>query len=293
MSTEQENETLVDKAKSQIEKLKTQEGRTALRDKAADGLASAATTVKDQFNALKTKEGRSAFVMRMRSMTKIQKVVAGVCSMVALLLVLSIASCVFDDDDEKQNEGMSTSVGITHEKKGGGSKSPSGSSRQKSGKSPIEGLMGYKLGETFNGKLDSPANKIIFGEDWFCVDNKAEFHGYSTMIKVLPRTKQICAIRVYSTEMGINLQTELATVEAMLKKKYKDLEFEQVTETVFGWKPKTGTRVLMAGVMQHPLTPCVKIEVHDTALEPLVEKEKNEILMEKANKEADSVGDVL
>ncbi len=51
MSIEQKDETLVDKAKSQIERLKTQEGRVALKDKTADGLRSAAATVKEQFNA--------------------------------------------------------------------------------------------------------------------------------------------------------------------------------------------------------------------------------------------------
>ena len=44
------------------------------------------------------------------------------------------------------------------------------------GVSPIKGLMGYKLGEVFTGKLGNPA--ILIGEDWYCVDNRAEFHGY-------------------------------------------------------------------------------------------------------------------
>lgn len=60
MSTEEQKETFADKAKAQIDALKTKEGRAALKDKAKEGFASAATTAKEQFDAFKTKEGRDA-----------------------------------------------------------------------------------------------------------------------------------------------------------------------------------------------------------------------------------------
>ncbi len=252
-----------------------------------------AEKLKAQISALKTKEGRTALAARARNLTMAQKIGVGVGALLLLLLLVKLTSCIFGGNG-KGAGGMPTAAEISAEEGNPASGEYSeGDSQQKSGKSPIEGLMGYKLGEVFNGKLDKSATEIIFGEDWFCVDNRAEFHGYSTMIKVLPRTKRICAIRVYSTEMGINFQTEFATVETMLKKKYNDLELKQVSETSFGWKPKTGSCALLVGIIQHPLTPCVRIEVHNTALESLMAKEKNDILMEKAKKEADSVGDVL
>ncbi len=253
-----------------------------------------AEKLKAQINALKTKEGRAALAVRARNLTMAQKIAVGVSVLLLLLLFVKLTSCIFGGN-EKDAGATATEIASKNGAEEGESSGEysKGDSQQKSGKSPIEGLMGYKLGEVFNGKLDKNATEVIFGEDWFCVDNRAEFHEYSTMIKVLPRTKRICAIRVYSTNMGINLQTELATVEAMLKKKYSDIELKQVSETSFGWKPKTGSCALLVGIIQHPLTPCVRIEVHNTVLESLMAKEKNEILMEKANKEADSVGDVL
>ena len=253
--------------------------------------------LKAQINALKTKEGRTALAARARNLTMAQKIGVGVSALLLLLLLVKLTSCIFGGN-EKGPGGMSAATEISGKNGAEEGNQSSGEyskedSQEKSGKSPIEGLMGYKLGEVFNGKLDRSATEIIFGEDWFCVDNRAEFHEYSTMSKVLPRTKRICAIRVYSTQMGINFQTELATVETMLKNKYSGLELKQVSETSFGWKPKTGSCALLVGIIQHPLTPCVRIEVHNTALESLMAKEKNEILMEKAKKEADSVGDVF
>ena len=44
--SEEKNETLADKAKAQIDALKTQEGRYALQEKVRKGLISATTTVK-------------------------------------------------------------------------------------------------------------------------------------------------------------------------------------------------------------------------------------------------------
>ena len=254
-----------------------------------------AEKLKAQIRALKTKDGRTALAVRARNLTMAQKIAMGVGVLLLLLLLVKLTSCIFGGN-EKGSGTTATEISSKNGAEEGNQSSgeySKGDSQQISGKSPIEGLMGYKLGEIFNGKLDKNATEIIFGEDWFCVDNRAEFHEYSTMIKVLPRTKRICAIRVYSTNMGINLQTELATVEAMLKKKYRDIELQKVSETSFGWKPKTGACALLVGIIQHPLTPCVRIEVHNTALESLMAKEKNENLMEKANKEADSVGDVL
>ncbi len=158
-------------------------------------------------------------------------------------------------------------------------------------KSPIDGLLGYKLGEVFDGQLGNPA--ILVGADWYCVDNKVEFNGYSTCIKVLPKTKKICAIHVSSTKTDIDLKTELAMVATMLKKKYKDIELEKISDHAMGWVPKQGTCTLLFGVMQHPLAPCVKIEVHDVALEAQIEEEKNDILQNEARQKADDAGDVL
>lgn len=164
-------------------------------------------------------------------------------------------------------------------------------SKEFKGTSPIKGLMGYKLGEVFTGELGNPA--IFVGADWYCVTNRAQFHGYSTCIKVLPKTKKICAIHVSSTEVGIDIQTELSTVEAMLRKKYKNIEFQRISDIVSSWSPKEGSCVLFVGLMRHPMGPCVKIEVHDVALEQLVEKEKGEILQERGRKAAEQAGDVL
>ena len=158
-------------------------------------------------------------------------------------------------------------------------------------KSPIDGLLGYKLGEVFDGQLGNPA--ILIGADWYCVDNRVEFNGYSTCIKVLPKTKKICAIHVASTDPDIDLKTELATVETMLNKKYKDMKLKKVNDLVMGWMPEQGTCALLFGIMQHPMAPCVKIEVHDVALEAQVEKEKNDILQDEARQKADKAGDVL
>ncbi len=158
-------------------------------------------------------------------------------------------------------------------------------------KSPIDGLLGYKLGEVFDGELGNPA--ILIGADWYCVDNRVEFKGYSTCIKVLPKTKKICAIHVASTDPNIDLKTELATVETMLNKKYKTMKLKKINDLVMGWMPEQGTCALLFGIMQHPLAPCVKIEVHDVALEAQVEKEKDEILQDAARQKADKAGDVL
>lgn len=58
--TNSASDSIVDKAKAQIDALKTKEGRDVIKDKAKESIASATTAAKEQFDALKTKEGRDA-----------------------------------------------------------------------------------------------------------------------------------------------------------------------------------------------------------------------------------------
>lgn len=278
MSNEESKETIADKAKAQIDALKTKEGRDALKEKAKKAFSTATMEFSQQVTSFKTKEGRAAFVGHIKNMSAKRKIAWGVGMLITLLVLFKLISYAFVPSEQDN----STQAGNV---------SRDGKISIKGGKSPIEGLLGYKLGEVLEGGLGNKA--ILVGPDWYCVGNRAEFHDYKTCVMVLPQSKRVCAIHISSSTPGINLQTELATVETMLRKKYKDIEFEKLSELETIWKPKSGSRVLIAGILQHPLSPCVKIEVHDLALESLMKEEKNNILQNKANQEAERAGDVL
>ena len=90
MSTEETNETLADKAKAQIDALKTKEGRDALKDKAKEGFASAATTARKQIDALKTKEGRDLLKGKIKAFWESGIKGKSICIGIATLLLLTI-----------------------------------------------------------------------------------------------------------------------------------------------------------------------------------------------------------
>ena len=89
MSSEETNETLAEKAKAQIDNLKTKEGRDALKIKAKKGLIRA----KDYLLALKSKEGRQALLADLKAMTMKQKAVFGATAICLLIIVVVLFRC--------------------------------------------------------------------------------------------------------------------------------------------------------------------------------------------------------
>lgn len=94
--SEEKNETLADKAKAQIDALKTQEGRDALKEKVTKGLISATTSVKSQLSALKTKDGRSQFIANIKALPIKKKVAGGLISILVLFSLIRLPACIFD-----------------------------------------------------------------------------------------------------------------------------------------------------------------------------------------------------
>ena len=93
--SEEKNETLADKAKAQIDALKTKEGREALKEKAKEGLANKTAAVKSHFESLKTKEGRSQFVAKIKTMPLKQKIIAGAISVLVIFCLIRLPACLF------------------------------------------------------------------------------------------------------------------------------------------------------------------------------------------------------
>ena len=93
--SEEKYETLADKAKAQIDALKTKEGREALKEKAKEGLATTTAAVKSQFDSLKTKEGRSQFVAKIKTMPLKQKIIAGAISVLVIFFLIRLPACLF------------------------------------------------------------------------------------------------------------------------------------------------------------------------------------------------------
>ena len=115
MSAEDQNETIADKAKeglsnvasaakSQIDALKTKEGRDELKNKAKEF----AFRAKDYLLALRTKEGRQALVENLKTMTMQQKAVFGATAICLLIVAIGLLRCVFSSSqsDLNRNAGV-------------------------------------------------------------------------------------------------------------------------------------------------------------------------------------------
>ena len=81
-------------AKEQIDALKTKEGRDALKEKAKEGFVTAAATAQEQFNALKTKEGRSQLVAKVRAMPLKKKIGGGILVAFVFICLIRLPSCL-------------------------------------------------------------------------------------------------------------------------------------------------------------------------------------------------------
>lgn len=95
--SEEKNETLADKAKAQIDALRTKEGRDALKGKVKKGLISTTSTVKDQLSALKTEDGRSQFIAKIKALPIKQKVTIGLISFLVFFCLIRLPACLGGD----------------------------------------------------------------------------------------------------------------------------------------------------------------------------------------------------
>lgn len=99
MSSEEQKETLVDKAKAQIDAIKTSEGRDALKDKAQKMMTSVTVTAKEQLAALKTKEGRDATIQKIKNLPIKRKVLIIAALLGIIAVIFGIGRCVFSPKD--------------------------------------------------------------------------------------------------------------------------------------------------------------------------------------------------